>query len=47
MLSNYEDDFNKIFKIKAEFDYEMDRTESTLLEYAKVIKKINHSRKTF
>ncbi|MCB0751360.1 MAG: AAA family ATPase, partial [Ignavibacteriae bacterium] len=40
MLSNYEDDFNKIFKIKAEFDYEMDRTESTLLEYAKVIKKL-------
>lgn len=40
LLSNYEDDFNKIFKIKAEFDYEMNRTESALIEYAKVIKKL-------
>ncbi|MBN1300612.1 MAG: AAA family ATPase [Melioribacteraceae bacterium] len=40
LLSSYEDDFNKIFKVKAEFDYEMKRTEHTLLEYAKVIKKL-------
>ncbi|MFZ1292517.1 MAG: ATP-binding protein [Melioribacteraceae bacterium] len=40
LLSNYEDDFNKIFKIKAEFDYEMNRTESALMEYAKVVKKL-------
>ncbi len=40
MLSNYENDFNKIFKVKVEFDYEMDRTSTTLLQYAKVIKKL-------
>jgi ATP-dependent Lon protease len=40
LLSNYEDDFNKIFKVKVEFDYEMDRTETALLQYAKIIKKI-------
>ncbi|MBU1095646.1 MAG: AAA family ATPase [Bacteroidetes bacterium] len=40
MLSGYEDDFNKIFKVKAEFDYEMKRTETTIKEYAKVIKKL-------
>jgi ATP-dependent Lon protease len=40
MLSNYEDDFNKIFKIKADFDYEMPRTEMALTEYARVIKKL-------
>ncbi|MBK7105373.1 MAG: AAA family ATPase [Ignavibacteriae bacterium] len=40
LLSNYEDDFNKVFKIKAEFDYEMNRTESALIEYAKVVKKL-------
>ncbi len=40
LLSNYENDFNKIFKVKAEFDYEMDRTEEALIQYAGVIKKI-------
>ncbi len=40
LLSNYEDDFGKIFKIKSEFDYEMPRTEQTLLEYARVIKNL-------
>ncbi|MFH0735107.1 MAG: ATP-binding protein [bacterium] len=40
ILSNYEEDFNKIFKIKAEFDYEMNRTEKAITEYASVIKKI-------
>ncbi len=40
MLSAYEDDFNKLFKIKSEFDYEMKRTERGILEYAGVIKKI-------
>ncbi len=40
LLSNYEDDFSKIFKIKSEFDYEMPRTEQTLLEYARVIKNL-------
>lgn len=40
MLTDYETDFNKIFKIKAEFDYEMNKSESALLEYAKLIKKL-------
>jgi ATP-dependent Lon protease len=40
LLSSYEDDFSKIFKIKSEFDYEMPRTEQTLLEYARVIKNL-------
>jgi ATP-dependent Lon protease len=40
LLSEYEDDFGKIFKIKSEFDYEMTRSEEALLEYAKVVKKL-------
>ena len=45
ILSSYEDDFNKIFKVKSEFDYEMSRTESALMEYARVIKKLIHIEK--
>lgn len=40
ILSRLEDDFNKIFKIKSDFDYEMHRTERTLNEYVRVIKKL-------
>lgn len=40
VLSAYEDDFNKIFKIKADFDYEMQRTEQALTEYAMIVKKL-------
>ncbi len=40
ILSEFEDDFKKIFKIKADFDYEIKRTESVLVEYARVIKKL-------
>lgn len=43
ILSNYEDDFNKIFKIKAAFDYEIKRTDRALLEYAGMIKKLIES----
>ncbi|MDZ7766144.1 MAG: Lon-insertion domain-containing protein [Melioribacteraceae bacterium] len=32
--------FNKIFKVKAEFDYEMDRTDNALNEYARILKKL-------
>ena len=45
MLSSYEDDFNKIFKIKADFDYEMRRTDATMKEYAKLIKKLIETEK--
>ena len=40
LLSAYEDDFNKIFKIKADFDYEMQRTDQALTEYAMIVKKL-------
>ena len=40
MLATYEDDFKKIFKIKADFDYEIKRSDEVLVEYAKVIKKL-------
>lgn len=40
ILTSYEDDFNKIFKIKAEFDYEIERSENALNEYARLIKKL-------
>jgi ATP-dependent Lon protease len=38
-LSENEYDFKKMFKIKADFDYEMKRTDTVLVEYARVIKK--------
>ena len=40
MLSNYEEDFKKMFKIIADFDYEIKRTDDVLVEYARVIKKL-------
>ncbi len=40
LLANNEDDFNKIFKIKADFDYEMNRTEKAMQQYAKVVKSL-------
>jgi ATP-dependent Lon protease len=40
LLSTYEDDFKKIFKIKADFDYEIKRTDDILIQYARVIKKL-------
>ncbi len=45
ILSSYEEDFNKIFKVKADFDYEMKRTDSTMTEYAKLIKKLIETEK--
>jgi ATP-dependent Lon protease len=40
LLANYEYDFKKIFKIKADFDYEIKRNSNTLVDYARVIKKL-------
>lgn len=40
ILTGYEDDFKKIFKVKAEFDYEIERTGENMVEYARVIKKL-------
>ncbi len=40
ILANYEDDFKKIFKVKADFDYEIKRTDEVLIQYARVVKKL-------
>lgn len=40
LLANYEDDFKKIFKVKADFDYEIKRNTEVLIQYARVIKKL-------
>ncbi len=40
MLAGYEDDFKKIFKVKADFDYEIEKTGEIMVEYARVIKKM-------
>lgn len=40
MLADREDDFKKIFKVLAEFDYEVTRSREVLVQYAHVIKKI-------
>jgi len=39
-LSEYEYDFKKIFKVKADFDYEIKGNTKTIIEYARVIKKL-------
>jgi ATP-dependent Lon protease len=39
-LSEHEYDFKKIFKVKADFDYEVKRSDLILVEYARVIKKL-------
>ncbi len=40
LLAETEYDFKKIFKVKADFDYEVNRNEKILVEYARVVKKI-------
>jgi len=40
LLASYEDDFKKIFKVKADFDYEIKRNDGVLIQYARVIKKL-------
>jgi lon-related putative ATP-dependent protease len=40
ILANYEYDFKKMFKIKADFDYEIKRSDTVVHEYARVIKKL-------
>ncbi|NUN09761.1 MAG: AAA family ATPase [Ignavibacteriaceae bacterium] len=40
LLAGYEDDFKKIFKVKADFDYEIENTGDVMVEYARVIKKM-------
>ncbi|QQS36759.1 MAG: AAA family ATPase [Ignavibacteriales bacterium] len=40
LLADREYDFKKMFKVKADFDYEIPRTDKVLVEYARVIKKL-------
>ncbi|MBD3381122.1 MAG: AAA family ATPase [candidate division Zixibacteria bacterium] len=40
MLSAYDEDFRKIFKVKAEFDYVMEKNKETIQKYAIFINKI-------
>ncbi len=40
LLSGYEDDFKKIFKVKADFNDEVENTGEIMVEYARVIKKL-------
>lgn len=46
MLSEYDDDFGKFFKIRAEFDYEMVRNEENIHRLAKFIKAFSEREKT-
>jgi ATP-dependent Lon protease len=45
MLYAVDEDFKKIFKIKADFDTVMERSEGTQLQYASFIRKICHDEK--
>jgi ATP-dependent Lon protease len=40
ILAEREYDFKKMFKIKADFDYEIKRSDKVIMEYAQVIKKL-------
>ena len=40
LLTGCEYDFKKMFKVKADFDYEIKKSDKVLKEYARVIKKL-------
>ncbi|CUT01364.1 ATP-dependent Lon protease, partial [Candidatus Kryptonium thompsonii] len=40
LLYEYDEDFRKIFKIKADFDFEMDLNDEAIAQYAKFVKKV-------
>jgi len=39
-LQNYDPKFNKIFKVRADFDYEVERTEKTIQQYAQFVARV-------
>ncbi len=40
LLQNHDPKFNKIFKVRADFDYEVDRTDQTIQQYARFIARV-------
>ena len=40
MLQNYDAKFNKLFKVRADFDYEVERTDETVFLYARFIARV-------
>lgn len=40
VLQNYDPKFNKIFKVRADFDYEVERTDKTIQQYAKFVARV-------
>ncbi len=40
ILATYEEDFKKIFKVRADFDYEMKKTDKALMELAGLVRKL-------
>ena len=43
LLQNYDSKFNKIFKVRADFDYEVGRTDETVKLYARFIARVCHN----
>ena len=46
LLRGYDDDFSKLFKIRADFDYEMDRSEDNIYKIAGFISRFSKSENT-
>ncbi len=42
LLQNYDSKFNKIFKVRADFDYEVARTTDTMHQYARFVSRVCH-----
>jgi len=40
VLQNYDSKFNKIFKVRADFDYEVERSEASIQQYAKFVARV-------
>jgi predicted ATP-dependent protease len=40
LLQNYDPKFNKIFRVRADFDYEVARTDETIRLYAQFIARV-------
>jgi len=45
LLENYDEDFSKIFKIRADFDYETEANQDSIVKYAQFIKRVINEEK--